>query len=117
MAISNAGNAKDQIVCAHDDLVDQSATLRGCRQPQRHAQRDADADRDQSDRDRSPCSDHDHRKDVAPEVIGAEPVQRRGGLQLVGDIKRFDVERRPEKGYQRTAQKYGRENEADDQVA
>jgi hypothetical protein len=87
---------KDQIVAAHDDLVEQAAPAGGGIQPQRHADDHADADGDESHGNRHARADHDHRKHVAPEMICSEPMLKRRSPELSGDVEPGRVERRPD---------------------
>ena len=58
---------------------------------------------------------HDHRQDVAAEVVRAERVGGGGGGQLGGDVDRLDVIGRPDEGQQSGQQDDCRKRRAHDQ--
>ena len=64
---------EDQVVAAHDEFVQHDCRDGRRRKAQRNANRHADADSHQCHGDRSARAYHDHRDDVAPELIGAKP--------------------------------------------
>jgi hypothetical protein len=88
------GEGEDEIVDAHQRLVDKP-TARCGKGADRHADTHADADRDQRHGNRVASADHDHRQDVAAEMVGAEPMGQRGCLRLVRYDQPGDVVRRP----------------------
>ena len=100
IAESSAGKGEDDVVEAHQRLVEQAAARRGPG-AERHADAHADADRDQRHGDRVPGADHHHRQDVAAEMVGAEPVRGGRRLQLVGDDQPGHVVGRPEQARRR----------------
>ena len=116
IADSRAGKAKTRSLKPHQRFVDEAAARRG-KGAERHADAHADADRDKRHGDRVAGADHDHRQDVAAEMVGAEPVRQRGRLRLVGDDQFGDVVGRPEEGDERHRRHQRRDGEADEEGA
>jgi hypothetical protein len=73
-----AGEGEDQVVAAHDDLVEEAPPVGGGGKAQRHAEADADPHRDHRHGDGGLRADHQHREHVAAKLIGAEHVGRAG---------------------------------------
>ena len=117
MAMSSAGKAKTRSLPRMDHLVEERAAPCGGGEAERHAEADADADRDERDGDRDAGADHEHREDVAAEVVGAEPVRRRGRLELGGDVEGGDVPGGPEEGDEGGEGEDAREERAEDEGA
>ena len=107
---------KDEIVEAHQRLVDKAAARRGPA-AERNAEPHADPDRDQRHGDRIARADHDHRQHVAAEMVGAEPVRGRRRLHAVGDDQLGHVVGRPEERQQRHGRDQGGDDEAGDEGA
>jgi hypothetical protein len=97
-------------------LVDEAAARRG-KGAERHADAHADTDRDQRNGDRIAGADHDHRQDVAAEMVGAEPVRRRGRLRPVGDHQPGYVVGCPDEGDERSGHDQQRDDKPDQEGA
>ncbi len=91
---------EDEVVAAHDDLVGERAALGRSKEPERHAQPDTERNGDQRDRDGGAGADQNHGEDVASVLIGAEPVQGAGPVQLVGDVLGREVVGRPDERHE-----------------
>ena len=118
MAMRSAGKAKTRSLPRRMTSSSKRAAPCGGGEAEGHAEADADADRDKRDGDRDPGADHEHREDVAAEVVGAEPVRRGRRLELGGDVERW---RRPRGSRRRRARaartKTPREERAEDEGA
>jgi hypothetical protein len=80
------------------------------------AEDDADADRDHADGDRDARADDEQREDVSAELVGAQPVGRRGALQLVRDVELGGGVRRPDEREERCQHHRRHEHPADRQA-
>ena len=95
-----ARNGEHRVGGAHEGVVDPAASVSGHR-----ADRDADSRahecRQHADGERNAGSHQHTREDVAPEFIGAEPVQQRRRGATVGQIECIGGEGREIRGQQR----------------
>ena len=85
------GEGKDQVIAAHDHLIEQAAAPRGGRQPEGHADDQPDANGHHRHGDGGLAAHHQHRQKIAPELVGAQRMGGRGRLQPVGDGQGGDI--------------------------
>lgn len=72
------GKGEEQVGDAHGQRLE-TAAARGGRKTERHAQDDADEHRDDADLQDALPAGHQHREDIAAEMVGSEQVIGRGG--------------------------------------
>jgi hypothetical protein len=113
MAITSAGEGEDQVVAAHDDLVEQAPPVGGGGKAQRHAEADADPHRDIATA-----------MEVCAPIISIDSMSRPndrcrahrsrwGRLQPVGDGDAGDGVGRPDEAEERHGEEDRRDRGAD----
>ena len=94
------GKGEDQIVETHHHVIEQATPGGSGEQPQRHPAEHANPDGKQSHRDRRASADHDHRQNIAAEMVRPQQMVGRGRRELGGDVQAGHVVRGPQQRHQ-----------------